>query len=181
MLKKPFILQNNGIFLDFVFVSDNIAGVRSRNAQKLYFQVGNQISAFHLEVCAFSRIFVFYFVVFALGGNTPPAKAIDLLPGRAVGDAHLAVMASVGSQDLVHAPLDGLYFVSGKDGNVGLGVEQDGVGFFVVRRERDVDHGMHPGRRIARDGGCRADYRNGREHRRNDQRWDEITYSPSRW
>src|SRR5262249_17450073 len=92
----------------------------------------------------FNCFFIFYFVVFALGGNTPASKRSDLAVG-VEGNSYDTVVATARAKDFVDDADVGLDLVRGLDGYDAVGIEDDRVGLVVGRRDRGCGGGVHPG------------------------------------
>ena len=80
-LKNPDILQYHGLFVFFVLITHDAAGIGRGNLQQFLFDVGDQFAARNLGQSDLDRFFVFHFVIFALGRDAPAAKPVDLDDG----------------------------------------------------------------------------------------------------
>jgi hypothetical protein len=154
-LKSPDVLQHHRLLFLFVFVADNVAGIRRGNLQQLVFNVRNEFAARNARKRDLDGFFVFDFVVFALRRDAPAAKRCDLAV-RVEGNAGDTIIPAAGAKDFISQSNVGFHFVDGLDGDYLLGIKQHGVGFFVVRRDRGGRSGVHPCGSVARSGGRRG-------------------------
>src|SRR5579863_1622602 len=147
LLKMPHILEEERLLFYFVFVADNVSRLWRRDMEDLEFYVRHQLAPVRVGG-HFRCILVFDFVVLPLRGNTPPVQRL-YFSLRIKVNIDRAMFAAFGPQDFVGFSNLSSYLVRGYNGNVSLGIQQDGVGFFVVGRQWSVDQGVHPGGSVA--------------------------------
>ena len=146
-LEMPGVLQDQRLFLDFVFVPDNVSGIRRRYAKNLLLHIGDQLASLDLRERNLHGILVLHFIIFALRGDAPAMQARDLL-GRIEGNCNDAVLPASGPENLVGLPHLRFDLVNRYHGDVLLRIQQHGIRLLVVRGERRIDLRVHPLRRI---------------------------------
>ncbi len=92
--------------------------------------VGDEFAAFDVVVSPLDGIFVFHFVILALGGNAPAVDIVDAGIRIEKGMATFAETSAAGAQNLVGAAVDFLELAVGLDDQDFFGIEKDGVRFF---------------------------------------------------
>src|SRR5256885_48311 len=133
----------------FVLIANDISGIGSGNLEDPCFYVGDEFASFNLGRRYFHAVFVFYFIISALSGDTPAVQTCHFLIGIEE-DKDGSVLTPTGTKDFIRLANYDLDLVSGHNVDVGLGIQQHGVGLLVVFREWRTDGRMHPLRRISR-------------------------------
>ena len=85
LLKMPTVLQHQRTLFQFVFVTNDVAGIGRRNMQNLGLHVLDQLDPFDHRRRHLHRIFVLHLIVSALYRNAPTMQARDLLRWQVEG------------------------------------------------------------------------------------------------
>ena len=142
-LGVPIHLENIRTVLLLNFVAYNVTGVGSRNPHILDAKVSCQCPVFDIRRGGLNRLFIFYLVVFPRRRNAPAAHSCNLRL-RIKIRLHQAIPPAVWPQDFECASPQILDFTVRLYGCNILGINQDSIRLFVMRRQRRRGCRVHP-------------------------------------
>src|SRR5580698_2497206 len=108
-LEVPNILQEEGLFLHFIFIADDVSHIRRRNPQHFVADVRDQFTTFGGSG-NIDCVFVPDLVVLALCRNAPGTQTCDFSSGIEV-NVHSAMLSTFGPQNFVSLAYVGSDFV----------------------------------------------------------------------